>query len=185
MTTRTTWQIDPAHTGVELAVRHMMFTTVRGRFRDVTGTIEIDPDAPSESRIDVVIDAASLDTGVADRDAHLRSADFLDVEKHPTITFRSTRIDGNFASEGDRFTVTGELNIRGVAREVVLEGQFEGTGQDPWGGIRAGARASVKIDRRDWGLTWNQALETGGILVGNEVRIELEVQAVKAAAAAA
>lgn len=185
MTTKTTWQIDPSHTGVELAARHMMFTTVRGRFRDVTGTIELDIDRPSESKVEVQIAAASIDTGVADRDAHLRSADFLDVENHPTITFRSSRVEGSFRQSGDRFTIAGELTIRGVAREVVLEGEYEGTGQDPWGGTRAGARAAVKIDRREWGLVWNQALETGGILVGNDVRIELEVQAVKAAAAAA
>lgn len=181
----TRWQIDPSHTGVELAVRHMMFTTVRGRFRDVKGTIELDPQNAENGKVEVEIAAASLDTGVADRDAHLRSADFLDVDNHPLITFRSTRVEGDFGAPGSRFSITGELMIRGLAREVTLEGEYEGTGQDPWGGTRAGARASVKIDRRDWGLTWNQALETGGILVGNDVRIELEVQAIKVAAAAA
>ncbi|HYI11816.1 MAG TPA: YceI family protein [Thermoanaerobaculia bacterium] len=178
-TAKTTWQIDPAHTGVELAVKHMMFTTVRGRFKDVKGTIEVDEQNPAHSTIDVEIAAASLDTGVADRDGHLRSADFLDVENHPTLTFRSKRVDGAMKNEGDRFQVTGDLTIRGVTREVTLEGTYEGTGKDPWGGTRAGARASAKIDRRDWGLVWNQALETGGILVANDVRIELEVQAVK------
>ena len=184
-TSKTTWQIDPAHTGVELAVKHMMFTTVRGRFKDVKGTVVIDEQNPASSTVEVEISAASLDTGVADRDGHLRSADFLDVENYPTLTFRSKRVEGAFAKEGDPFTITGDLTIRGVTKEVTLEGTYEGTGKDPWGGIRAGARATAKIDRRDWGLVWNQALETGGILVANDVRIEIEVQAVKAGSAQA
>jgi polyisoprenoid-binding protein YceI len=179
-TTKTTWQIDPAHTAVELAVKHMMFTTVRGRFKDVKGTIEVDDQNLGNSTVNVEIAAASLDTGVADRDAHLRSADFLDVENHPALTFRSKRFEGALREEGDKFRLVGDLTIRGITKEIVLEGTFEGTGKDPWGGTRAGARATAKIDRRDWGLVWNQALETGGILVANEVRLELEVQAVKA-----
>ena len=181
----TTWNIDPTHTAVEFAVKHMMFTTVRGRFKDVKGTIEVDEQNPAGSTIEVEIAAASLDTGVADRDAHLRSADFLDVENQPSLTFRSKRVEGGFGKEGDSFRITGDLTIRGVTKEVTLEGTYEGTGKDPWGGTRAGARATAKIDRRDWGLVWNQALETGGILVANDVRIELEIQAVKAAAVAA
>lgn len=184
-TNKTTWQIDPTHSSVELAVKHMMFTTVRGRFNDVMGTIELDEQNPANSTVNVEIAAASLDTGVADRDGHLRSADFLDVETHPTLTFVSKRIEGAFAKEGDAFRITGDLSIRGVTKEVTLEGTFEGTGKDPWGGTRAGARATAKIDRRDWGLVWNQTLETGGILVANDVRIDLEVQAVKQAAVAA
>jgi polyisoprenoid-binding protein YceI len=175
-----TWQIDPAHTSVELAVKHMMFTTVRGRFKDVKGTIEVDEQNPNRSMVNVEIGAASIDTGVADRDAHLRSADFLDVENHPTITFRSKRVEGAMKKEGDKFKVVGDLTIRGTTMEVTLECLYEGMGKDPWGGTRAGARAEGKIDRRDWGLRWNQALETGGILVANEVRVEIEVQAVKA-----
>ena len=178
-TTKTTWQIDATHTAVEFAVKHMMFTTVRGRFKDVKGTIEVDEQNPDASVVNVEIAAASLDTGVADRDAHLRSADFLDVENHPTITFRSRRVEGAAKKEGDKFRVVGDLTIRGTTMEVALDAQFEGTGKDPWGGIRAGSRATTSIDRRDWGLKWNQALETGGILVANEVRIEMEVQAVK------
>ena len=185
MTAKTTWKIDPNHSTVELAVKHMMFTTVRGRFKDVKGTIEVDEQNPSSSTINVEIAAASIDTGAADRDTHLRSADFLDVETHPALTFRSKRVEGAFAKEGDSFRITGDLTIRGTTKEVTLEGTYEGTGKDPWGGTRAGARATTKIDRRDWGLTWNQALETGGILVANEVRIEIEVQAVKAEAVAA
>ena len=175
----TKWQLDPAHSTVEVAVKHMMFTTVRGRFRDVKGTIEVDEDNPNKSVVDVEIVASSLDTGTPDRDAHLRSADFLDVEKHAALTFRSTRVEGAMAKEGDKFTVTGDLMIRGTTKEVTLDCVFEGTGKDPWGGTRAGIRATTKIDRRDWGLTWNQALETGGILVANDLRIEIEAQAVK------
>lgn len=180
MATTTTWKIDSTHTSLELAVKHMMFTTVRGRFNGVRGTIVVDEENPASSTIEVEVDASTLDTGVADRDGHLRSADFLDVENHPSITFRSKRVEGAIRSEGDKFTITGDLTIRGVTKEVTLDGRFEGTGKDPWGGTRAGARATGKIDRRDWGLVWNQALETGGILVSNDVRIEVEVQAVKA-----
>jgi polyisoprenoid-binding protein YceI len=175
----TTWKIDPAHTAVEFAVKHMMFTTVRGRFKDVKGTVQADEANPSASSVTVEIAAASLDTGVADRDTHLRSADFLDVEKHPALTFRSKRVEGAAKKEGDRFKVVGDLTIRDTTIEVTLDCTYEGTGKDPWGGTRAGARATTKIDRRDWGLKWNQALETGGILVANEVRIEVELQAVK------
>ncbi|HXG58636.1 MAG TPA: YceI family protein [Thermoanaerobaculia bacterium] len=179
MAERTVWQIDPAHTTVEFAVKHMMFTTVRGRFKDVKGTIEVDEKNPERSQVSVDIAAASIDTGVADRDAHLRSADFLDAGTHPNLTFRSKRVIGAIGREGAKFQVVGDLTIRGTTKEVTLDCEFEGTGTDPWGGTRAGVRATTKIDRRDWGLQWNQALETGGILVGNEVTIDLEVQAVK------
>lgn len=177
----TTWQIDPAHSSIEFAVKHMMFTTVRGRFKDVKGTIEIDEQNPGRSSVEVEIGAASIDTGAGDRDAHLQSADFLDVETHPKLTFRTRRVEGAMKKEGDRFQVAGDLTIRGTTREVTLEAVYEGTGKDPWGGTRVGIRASATIDRRDWGLQWNQALETGGILVGNDLRIEIEVQAVQAA----
>lgn len=175
----TTWRIDPAHSSVEFAVKHLMFTTVRGRFKKLEGEITVDEDAPENSRVEVEIDAASIDTGAEDRDTHLRSADFLDVENHPTITFRSRRVEGAYAEAGDRFKVIGDLTIRGTTLEVTLDATFEGTGQDPWGGQRAGFRATTEIDRRDWGLRWNQALETGGVLVGNSVKIEIEAQAVK------
>jgi polyisoprenoid-binding protein YceI len=184
-TTTNTWQIDPTHSAVEFAVKHMMFTTVRGRFRDVKGTITVDEQNPDRSTVEVEIAAASIDTGVTDRDAHLRSADFLDVENHPTITFRSKRVEGAMKKEGDRFKVVGDLTIRGKAIEVTLDSTYLGTGKDPWGNIKGAAEASAKIDRREWGLTWNQALETGGILVSNDVRIDVQVQAVKAAAVSA
>lgn len=179
MAEKTNWQIDAAHSSIEFAVKHMMFTTVRGRFRDVKGTISADESNPDQSAVNVEIAAASIDTGSPDRDAHLRSADFLDVENHPTITFRSKRVEGAMKKEGDKFTMVGDLTIRGTTLEVTLDCQYEGTGKDPWGGTRSGARATGRIDRRDWGLKWNQALETGGILVANELRIEIEAQAVK------
>ncbi|MGD8321912.1 MAG: YceI family protein [Gemmatimonadota bacterium] len=175
----TTWKLDPAHTQVEFAVKHMMFTTVRGRFGDVEGSVRLDLDNPQASSVEVEIGAASIDTGVEDRDAHLRSGDFLNVEEHPHLTFMSTRVEGAPSEAGDTFKVVGDLTIRGTTREVVLDAEFEGTGADPWGGTRAGFTAKTKIDRRDFGLTWNQALETGGVLVGQEVKIELQVQAVK------
>jgi polyisoprenoid-binding protein YceI len=181
MNEKTNWTIDSAHTAVEFAVKHMMFTTVRGRFKDVKGTISVDEQNPDRSVVEVEIAAASIDTGNPDRDAHLRSADFLDVENHPTLTFRSKRVEGAMKKEGDLFRVIGDLTIRGTKMEVVLESVYQGTGKDPWEGIRAGAGATTKIDRRDWGLRWNQALETGGILVANEVKIEIELQAVKEA----
>ena len=180
MAEMTTWQIDPAHSSIELAVKHMMFTTVRGRFKEFKGTIEVDESNPDSASVNVEIAAASIDTGVADRDTHLRSADFLDVERYPAITFRSKRVEGAMSSEGDNFRLIGDLTIRDTSMEVALDCRYEGRGQDPWGGERAGASAKTRIDRREWGLRWNQALETGGILVANEVRIEIEVQAVKA-----
>jgi polyisoprenoid-binding protein YceI len=177
----TTWKLDPAHTAVEFSVKHMMFTTVRGRFKGVDGTISIDEQNPDASRVEVEIDAASIDTGAPDRDQHLRSADFLDVANHPKLTFRSTKVQGAHRNEGDRFKVTGVLTIRGTSQEVTLECTFEGLGKDPWGGQRAGFNARTEIDRREWGLKWNQALETGGVLVGTSVKIEIEAQAVKQA----
>ena len=174
-----TWALDPAHTTAGFVATHMMFTTVRGKFRDVKGTITVDADHPDRSSVEVEIAAASIETGVQQRDDHLRSADFLEVADHPTITFRSKRVEGATQRQGDRFRVIGELTIRGQTREVVLDAQYEGRGKDPWGGTRAGFTASTKIDRRDWGLMWNAALEAGGVLVSNEIRIEIEVQAVK------
>lgn len=173
---KSTWQIDPAHTGVEFAVKHMMISTVKGRFADVSGTIVLDEADLSGSSVEVDIDAASIDTRQDQRDEHLRSSDFFDVQNHPKITFRSRRVE---SEGGGRFRVIGDLTIRGVTREVVLEATDEGRGMDPWGNEKAGFTAHTVIDRQDYGLTWNTALETGGILVGNEVKISLEVQAAK------
>ena len=176
----TTWKLDATHSQVEFAVKHMMFTTVRGRFADVEGTVVLDAGAPGRSSVDVTVRTASVDTRAADRDAHLRSPDFFDVEAHPTMTFRSRRVEGSLAKPGDAFKVVGDLSIRGVTREVVLDARFEGTGTDPWGNARSGFSATTSLDRRDFGLTWNQALEAGGVLVAHEVRIELQAQAVLA-----
>lgn len=175
----TTWTIDPSHSLVEFTARHMMITRVKGRFPGVSGTVVTNEAEPSKSSVNVEIDAASIDTREEKRDGHLRSGDFLDVENFPHLTFRSTRIEGNPKSAGDSFTLVGDLTIRGTTREVSLDATFDGSGTDPWGGTRASFSAETKIDRREFGLTWNQALETGGVLVGNEVKISLEVQAVK------
>ncbi len=174
-----TWKLDAAHTLVGFSAKHMMFTTVRGKFNEVEGTIVVNADDPNGSSVEVTIPAASIDTGVEQRDGHLKSADFLDVEHYPTITFRSKRVEGAANREGDRFKVIGDLTIRGETREVTLDATYDGEGKDPWGGTRAGFSATTKIDRRDWGLTWNAALETGGVLVSNELKIEIEAQAVK------
>jgi len=176
-----TWQLDPAHTHVEFSVKHLMIARVKGRFAGVTGTVALGGD-PADSSVDVVIDAASVDTREAKRDAHLRSADFFDVERFPTIAFRSREVRPTGAGD---FSVVGDLTIRDVTRDVTLEVTDEGRGTDPWGGERAGFSATTEIDRRDFGLTWNQALEAGGVLVGNEIRISLEVELVKQAAAEA
>lgn len=177
--TVTRWALDPAHTEVGFKAKHMMLTTVRGRFSDVSGMIEVDEANPDDSRVEVEIDARSIDTRSSDRDTHLRSEDFLDVEKHPEITFRSKRVEGAHAEPGDEFRVIGDLTIRGTTKEVVLDAVYEGRGEDPWGGQRAGFSATAEIDRREWGLTWNQALETGGILVSNRITLELQAQAVE------
>ena len=175
-----TWQLDPAHSSVEFSVKHMMMTTVRGRFKDVKATLTADEEHPEGCCVEVEIDVASIDTGVPDRDAHLRSADFFDAERYPKITFRSTRVEGRpRPEEGDRFRVVGDLTIRDTTTEVTLDCEFEGRGTDPWGKERAGFNAKAEIDRREWGLKWNQAIETGGVLVANKVRIEAEVQFVK------
>jgi polyisoprenoid-binding protein YceI len=175
-----TWTIDPSHTLVEFSAKHMMITTVKGRFAEVKGTLMLDEAAPDRSSAEVEIAAASIDTRTEQRDQHLRSADFLEVETHPTITFRSRRVEGARGEPGETFRVVGDLTIRGVTREVTLEATYEGRGRDPWGGERVSFSADTKIDRRDYGLTWNAALETGGVLVSNEIKIHIEVQAVRA-----
>lgn len=174
-----TWQLDPAHSSVEFSVKHMMMTTVRGRFKDVQATLTGDRDHADKAGVEATIAVASIDTGVADRDAHLRGPDFFDAERFPHITFRSTRVVNPPKNEGDRFQVVGEMMIRDTAMEVTFDCEYEGRGTDPWGKTRAGFSFETEIDRREWGLKWNQALETGGVLVGNRVRIEGEVQFVR------
>ena len=173
--TKTTWKLDPSHTTVEFSAKHLMITTVKGRITDVAGTISIDEKKPENSSVEVTLKSSSLDTRTDQRDQHLRSADFLDVEKYPEIRFRSTRIQGDKQS----FKLTGDLTIRDVTRPITIDVEFEGRTKDPWGGERVGFSANGKIDRRDFGLTWNQALEAGGVVVGNDIKISLEAQAVK------
>ena len=168
----TTWKLDPTHSTVEFTAKHMMFTTVKGRFADVEGIITANADTTDGASVDVTMKAASIDTRTEMRDNHLRSADFLDVENFPTITFKSTVISGR----KDKFAITGDLTIRGITRQVSLDVVFEGAGVDPWGGQRMGFSASAKIDRREFGLTWNQALEAGGVLVSNDIRINIDAQ---------
>lgn len=175
-----TWQLDPAHSSVDFSVKHMMMTTVRGHFRSVQATLTGDRDHPEQAAVEATIEVGSVDTGVADRDAHLRSADFFDAGQFPRITFRSGRIEGNAPKqEGDRFRVVGDLTIRDSTEELVLDCEYQGRGTDPWGKTRAGFSFHAELDRREWGLRWNQALETGGVLVANKVRIEGEVQFVR------
>jgi polyisoprenoid-binding protein YceI len=175
---QTQWNIDASHSNLQFSVRHLVITKVRGAFRSYRGTLELDEnDDLGLARVDVSIDAASIDTAEPKRDEHLRSSDFLDVAAHPTLQFQSRSI----VREGSRYRVTGDLTIRGVTRSVVLDAEFQGRGRDPWGGQRAAFSAKTSIDREDFGLTWNQALEAGGVLVGTKIEIEIEVQAVRAA----
>ena len=176
-----TWNIDPAHTAIEFAAKHMMITTARGRIVDLRGSIEVNEQDPNASRTEVEMEAKSIDTRNEQRDTHLRSADFLDVEKWTRVTFRSTKVDGARVRPGTQFKVVGDLTIKDVTKEITLDVTYEGRGKDPWGGERVSFSADTKIDRREWGLTWNAALETGGVLVSNEIRIHIDVQAVKAA----
>jgi polyisoprenoid-binding protein YceI len=179
LTQEQAWTIDATHTLVEFSVKHMMITTVKGRFGQVEGRIARS-DEGSDWEISVDIDAASVDTRVQQRDDHLRSADFFDVEKYPRLTFRSTGLEGDYSAPGDTFKVLGDLTIRDVTRPVELDVTYNGSGRDPWGGDRLSFDAKTKIDRREFGLTWNQGLETGGVLVSNDVQIHLEVQVVRA-----
>jgi polyisoprenoid-binding protein YceI len=175
-----TWQLDGTHSSVEFSVKHMMMTTVRGRFKDVQATLTGDRDHPDNAGVEATIAVASIDTGVGDRDGHLRGADFFDAEHFPQITFHGTRFEGDPPkTEGDRFRVHGDLTIRDSVLEVVLECEYQGRGQDPWGKTRTGFSFRAELDRREWGLKWNQALETGGVLVANKVRVEGEVQFVR------
>jgi polyisoprenoid-binding protein YceI len=168
------YAIDPAHTSAAFVVRHMMISKVRGHFNSVAGTIELPPEGNVPLRLEATIDVASIDTREPQRDAHLKSADFLDAETYPQISFRSLRIEGT----EDSFRIHGDLTIHGTTHEVVLDATFEGAANDPYGNKRVGYEAVTKINRKDFGLSWNQALETGGALIGDEVRIELTVEAI-------
>jgi polyisoprenoid-binding protein YceI len=174
---KTTWKIDPAHSSAHFVVRHMMITNVRGGFSGVQGTAVYDPADLNGSSVDVTIDKNTLSTGDTNRDAHVKSAEFLDVENYPTITFKSKKI----TKDGDGLKIAGDLTLHGVTKEVTLnvEGPTEEQ-KDPWGNIRVGASATTKIKRSDFGLTWNAALETGGIMLGDDLKLELEVSLIKA-----
>jgi len=180
--TTNNWNIDAAHAGISFSIRHMVVSKVRGRFAKYAGAVHIDDGDLTRSRVEATIEASSIDTGTPQRDAHLRSPDFFDVEKFPELRFRSTRIE---KIEDARYLVVGELTIRDVTREVSLDAEYGGRVKDPWGNERIGFVAKAALDRKDFGLGWNQLLETGGVLVGDRVDIELEVQAVKATAAQA
>jgi polyisoprenoid-binding protein YceI len=178
----TNWNIDTSHSSVGFSVRHMMFAKVRGRFAKWSGAIALDPDDLVHASVKVSIDAASIDTGVTDRDNHLRSPDFFAAEQFPALEFASTRIE---SVGGDRYRVHGNLTIRGITREVVLDAEHGGRAKDPWGNQRVAFAATTSVNRTDFGLKWNQLVEAGGVLVGERVDIELEIQAVEAAATAA
>ncbi len=173
----TTWNLDPAHSHVEFGVRHMMISTVKGSFSGVEGTIQIDEANLSESSIEVEIDTASIDTRNDDRDNHLRSEDFFHVDEYPKIRFRSIGLE---EGRDGHFKLRGELTIRDQTKTVELDVEKLGEGIDPWGNQRFGFRGETRVNRKDFGLTWNQALETGGVLVGDEVRISVEGQAIEA-----
>jgi polyisoprenoid-binding protein YceI len=176
--TTTTWSIDPAHSVAEFKVKHMMITNVKGQFSKVSGVLVRDESDPANDRVEATIEAASIETRDEQRDGHLKSVDFLHIEKFPTLHFKSTDI--NVVGEGE-LSVAGDLTIRGVTRKVrfAVEGPTP-PAKDPWGNTRIGVSATTKINRKDFGLTWNAALETGGILVGDEVTITLDVEFVKA-----
>ena len=172
-----TWQIDPVHTTVGFTVRHMMISNVRGLFTKVAGTITAKDSDPASVKVEATIDTSSIDTRSADRDADLKSANFLDVAKYPTMTFKSKKIEP--AGPG-KWKMVGDLTLHGVTKEVTLDVQGPTAPiKDPWGNTRAGASAATKINRKDFGLTWNKALETGGAVVGEEVTVSIDVEAVK------
>src|SRR5688572_803513 len=176
---KTKWNIDSAHSGINFSIRHMVVAKVRGRFGAFSGNLDLDDADLTRSSLAVTIDASSIDTGVGQRDDHLRSADFFGVEQFPELRFRSKRIE---QLGKDEYRVIGDLTIRDVTREVALDVEYGGEGKDPWGNERVAFSAKTAIDRKDFGLRWNQVLEAGGVLVGDKVSIELDVQAVKAAA---
>jgi polyisoprenoid-binding protein YceI len=176
------WNIDSSHSGIHFSVRHMVISKVRGQFARWAASFEAPEGDLGRARLTATIDASSIDTGVADRDAHLRSADFFDAATYPEITFVSKKVE---RVSDDELRVVGDLTIRGTTREVPLAVEVTGQGVDPWGNQRAGFSAKATIDRRDFGLSWNQLLETGGVLVGEKITIEIDVEAVKQAAGAA
>jgi polyisoprenoid-binding protein YceI len=175
------WDFDLTHSSINFHVRHLMVSKVHGRFHNWGGSLELDDADPTRSHLDVTIDASSVDTKEDKRDAHLRSADFLDVDNHPNITFKSTQI----TKEGETYKVAGNITIHGITKPVVLEVEGGEQVKDPWGGTRTGFSAKARLNRKDFGLTWNLALEAGGFVVGDKLEISIEIEAVRAAASAA
>lgn len=172
-----TWAIDPTHSTIAFSARHAMVAKVRGTFSEFEGTLVLDGENPAASKADLTIQAASIDTKTADRDAHLKSPDFLDVEAFPTLTFTTTSVQH---TGGNDFALVGDLTIHGVTKPVTIAVELVGVNADPWGGTRVGLEGKTEISRKDFGLTWNVAIEGGGILVGDSIKIELDVEAVKA-----
>ena len=170
------WEIDSSHSSVHFSVRHLVIAKVRGSFARWSGTVQVPDGDFSKATVAVTIDASSIDTGVADRDAHLKSADFFDVAQYPELRFVGKRVQPRSGADID---VVGDLTIKGITREVILRVEQHGQAKDPWGNLRAAFSAKTSIDRKDFGLTWNQVLETGGVMVGDRVEIEAEIQAVK------
>jgi polyisoprenoid-binding protein YceI len=173
-----TWVLDPAHTRLGFSVRHAMVTTVRGQFGTFDGTLVLDGDDPANSRAEVTIQTASIDTGSADRDNHLRSPDFFDAENYPTLTFRATDV---VAHDDEDFEMSGLLTLHGVSQPVTIKAEYQGVVTDPWGNQRIGFSGDTQVNRKDFGLNWNAALEAGGVLVGEKVKIHLDVSATKQA----
>lgn len=171
-----TWKIDPAHSQIQFSVRHMMISNVRGRFEDFTGAVEFDEEDPARSSVEVQIEAASINTKEPQRDTHLRSPDFLDAENFPQLRYKSRHVEMIDASHG---RMIGDLTIRDLAREVVLDVEYAGKAKSPWGTVSAGFSATAKLSRKDWGLTYNSPLETGGFLVGDQVNISIELELIK------
>jgi len=174
--TRTKWNVDPTHSEIHFSGKHMMISTVRGKFQKFDVDLQIDENDLTNSYVKANIDADSLITNQDQRDGHLRSADFFDVANHPYITFESKRIE---PAGGDEYKIYGDLTVRGTTKEVVLDTTFEGGGKYPWGGERKAFSAKTTINRKDFGLNWNVALETGGVLVSDNIKIEIDVEAVK------
>jgi polyisoprenoid-binding protein YceI len=173
-----TWNLDPAHSSVEFAVKHMIISSTKGRFQRYDVQATIDEANIANSQALVTIEADSVDTRDENRDNHLRSADFLDAANFPKITFQSKRLE---PKGGDDYKIVGDLTIRGVTKEIVLDGEVTGPVKDPWGGTRVGLSAHAKVNRKEWGLNWNSVLEAGGVLVGDDVRLNIETELVKAA----
>jgi polyisoprenoid-binding protein YceI len=171
-----TYTADPAHSHIDFSVRHLMISKVRGAFESFSISLNVPDEAELPSSVSAEVETASIDTRVADRDNHLRSADFFDAANYPKLTFASREISGSASS----FTISGDLTLRGITKPVTLKAEFEGSGKDPWGNDRVAYSASTKINRKDFGLNWNQALETGGVMVGEEIDIAIQIEAVKA-----